>query len=117
VDRSRCYRVVTPKQIGFVYILVIQDLFTKWIECRALKTANGKKIREMLEDLVLSRRGTSKFLLNDNGTEFVNQTIRAFAHEYGVTHTTVPPYHLQANPVKKVNRVLKIMIAFLNRDH
>lgn len=43
--------------------------------------------------------------------------MRAFAAEYGITHTTVPPYP-QANPVERVNRVLKTMIiAFLDRDH
>ncbi|XP_039310315.1 uncharacterized protein K02A2.6-like [Solenopsis invicta] len=103
---------------GYSYLLVIQDLFTKWVECQALRTANGKRIREALEDLVLSRLGTPKFLLTDNGTEFVNQTLRAFAQDFEITHTTVPPYHPQANPVERVNRVLKTMIiAFLDRDH
>jgi len=42
----------------FAYILVMQDLFTKWIECQALRVANGQKIRETIEDLILSRWGT-----------------------------------------------------------
>lgn len=103
---------------GFIYVLVIQDLFTKWVECRALRAANGKNIKETLEDLVLSRWGTPKFLLTDNGTEFINRTLRDFAGEHGITHTTVPPYHPQANPVERVNRVLKTMIiSYLDRDH
>jgi len=102
-------------KVGFVYILAIKDLFTKWVECRALRAANGRKIQEALEDLVLSRWNTPKFLLTDNGTEFVNQTIRAFTHEYGITHTTVSP---RANSMERVNWVLKTMIiAFLDRDH
>jgi len=39
---------------GLQYLLVIQDLFTKWIECRALRSATGPKIKESLEDLILS---------------------------------------------------------------
>ena len=46
---------------GFAYVLVIQDLFTKWIECRALRAANGKLISEALEDLVISRWDTPRF--------------------------------------------------------
>ena len=102
---------------GYTYILVVQDLFTKWVECSALRAANGKKICEVLED-VISRWGTPRFLLTDNGTEFINQTLHAFATEHNITHTTVPPYHSQANPVERDNRVLKTMIvAFLERDH
>ncbi|XP_077271912.1 uncharacterized protein LOC143902676 [Temnothorax americanus] len=73
------------------------------------------------------RRGLSETLTSqqgrlpvpsDNGTEFVNRVIKGFAEEHGITHTTVPPYHLQANPVKRVNRTLKTMIvSFIERDH
>lgn len=102
---------------GHQYVLVAQDLFTKWVECSALRAANGHKICEILED-VISRWGAPRFLLTDNGTEFVNRTLKAFADRHGITHTTIPPYHPQANPVERVNRVLKTMIvAFLERDH
>lgn len=78
---------------GFQYILVIQDLFTKWVECKPLRASAGCKIGEALEELVISRWGASKFLLTDNGTEFLNKIIKAFTENYNITHTTVPPYH------------------------
>jgi len=31
-------------KFGFAYILVMQDLFTKWIKCQALRVANGRKV-------------------------------------------------------------------------
>jgi len=37
---------------------VIQDLFTKWVECKALRSATGTKIYETLEDLVISQWDT-----------------------------------------------------------
>ena len=73
---------------------------------------------EALEENVISRWGTPRFLLTDNGTEFVNKTLQAFADERGIILTTIPPYHPQANPVERVNRILKTMVvAFLGRDH
>ena len=103
---------------GFQYILVIQDLFTKWVECRALRSATGPKIREAIGDLIISRWGCPQFILTDNGTEFINKTLKAFCEDHNIIHTTVPPYHPQANPVERVNRILKTMIiAFIGRDH
>jgi len=107
-----------PSKTGHAYLLVLQDLFTKWVECSPLRKATGKKIREAIEDLVILRWGAPRVLLTDNGTEFLNREIGALAEQYGFLHSTVPPYHPQANPVERVNRVLKTMItAFLERDH
>ncbi|XP_029169373.1 uncharacterized protein LOC114939266 [Nylanderia fulva] len=120
VDRSRGrYRGPLPRsKAGFQYLLVIQDLFTKWVECKALRAANGSKISEALEDLVISRWGAPRFLLTDNGTEFINKVLKTFAKEHNLTHITVPPYHPQANPVERVNRILKTMIiSFIDKDH
>ena len=36
------------------------------VKCRALRAANGKLICEVLEDLVVSRWGTPRFLLMNN---------------------------------------------------
>ncbi|KAM0725812.1 Retrovirus-related Pol polyprotein from transposon 412 [Formica fusca] len=103
---------------GFAYLLVLQDLFTKWVECCPLRKANGKKIREAIDDLIINRWGAPRVILTDNGTEFINRELKAFAEEHGIAHVTVPPYHPQANPVERVNRILKTMItAFIEQDH
>lgn len=107
-----------PSRNGYVYVLVIQDLFTRWMECCPLKKATGKKICEAFEELVISRWGAPEVILTDNGTEFKNHALRELAETYNITHTTTPPYHPQANPVERVNRILKTMIiSFLERDH
>lgn len=103
---------------GFCYVLVIQDLFTKWVECCALRKANGKRIGEALEDLVFSRWGTPQVLLTDNGTEFANNHLDVIARTRGIHRSFAPPYHPQANPVERVNRVLKtMMVSFIENDH
>ncbi|XP_036146753.1 uncharacterized protein LOC118646913 [Monomorium pharaonis] len=103
---------------GHSYLLVLQDFFTKWVECCPLRKATGKRIREAIEELVIYRWGTPCVLLTDNGTEFVNREIQALTQRCSIHHATVPPYHPQANPVERVNRVLKTMItAFVDGDH
>ena len=103
---------------GYLYVLVFQDLFTKWVETTPLRAATGKKIAESFRDQLINRWGTPQVLLTDNGTEFVNGTLRALSREFGVVHTTTPPYHPRANSVERVNRVLKTMIiSFIEQDH
>lgn len=43
-----------PSKNGNAYILVIQDHFTKWIECSPHRKATGKKFRELLDELVVN---------------------------------------------------------------
>lgn len=103
---------------GYQYILVFQDAFSKWIEIAPLRSANGKTISKSFSNLILNRYGTPKVLITDNGTEFVNGTIESLTQEYGIHHSTTPLYHPQANPVERVNRVLKTMIiSYIDQDH
>lgn len=69
------------------------------------------------ESLVLNRWGCPKYLLTDNGTEFVNTFVTNQLKQLGIHQTTVPPYHAQANPVERVNRTIKTMICtFIPQD-
>ena len=40
---------------GFEYLVLFQDLFTKWIEVEPLRAANAKKIMDSFLDMVISR--------------------------------------------------------------
>lgn len=103
---------------GFLYVLVMQDLFTKWVECVPLRSATGKKIKESFQELIINRWGTPQVLHTDNGTKIINSIVRLLTAEFNIVHTTSPPYHPQTNPVERVNRVLKTMIvSFINNDH
>ena len=103
---------------GFSFLLVIQDLFTKWVEIAPLRSATGPKIREKLDELVVTRWGTPRVFHSDNGTEFRNKAIAEYARDLKIHHSFSPPYRAEANPVERVNRVFKSMIAaYVNQDH
>lgn len=103
---------------GNKYLIVFEDLFTRWVECVPVAAATGKTIAEAFRARVICRWGTPRVFLTDNGTEFVNQTIKGLTDEFGIERMTTPPYHAQANPVERVNRNLKIMIAsYISADH
>ena len=59
--------------------------------------------------------GTPKFFFTDNGTEFCNKVVDHICQEYVIKRVKTPLYHPQANPVERINRVLKpMMISFVN---
>lgn len=100
------------------YVLAFQDLFMKWIEIVSIRAANGTTIRKNFMNLIVSRWGTQEVLHTDNGTEFCNKMIRQICTELGILQTTSPLHHAQANPTKRVNRILKTMIVtFLYQNH
>ena len=67
---------------GFSYILVFQDMFTKWIEIIPLRKANGRSVQKAFEDTVVFRWGTPEILFTDNGMEFTNNLIAKAAAEF-----------------------------------
>ena len=107
-----------PSKGGFRYILVFEDIFTKYVELQPLRKADAKNIVKAFDELIINRWGCPRYLLTDNGTEFSNRLITERLTQYGIEQTTIPPYHAQANPVERVNRTLKGMIStFLKSDH
>ena len=78
---------------GHKYVLVFQDLFTKWVEVVLIRTANGPTIKRQFEDLVVSRWGASKVVHANNGAEFSNRLIEQTCKSLGIVHTTNPVYH------------------------
>ena len=107
-----------PSKAQNKYLLVFQDLFTRWIEVKPLRKADGKAVSRAIEELILFRWETPMYLLSDNGKEFDNKVVKSMLEEYGVQHITSPPYHPQTNPMEWSNRSLKAMIStFVGADH
>ena len=59
--------------IRFEYILVFQNLLSRWVEGILIKKANSKMILRELKNRVILRFGTPEVFLPDNGTEFKNR--------------------------------------------
>ena len=102
----------------FSYLLVFEDLYTRWVELVPLRRANAHTIISALEENIVFRYGAPQVFHIDNGTEFVNKALTEKLREYGIKHSTTPAYHPQANPMERVNRVVKTMISsFIAGNH
>lgn len=70
------------------------------MEAKAIRAATEPAIVGVFETLVMNRWGCSKFLLKDNGTEFVNRYMTSHMSQLEVTQTTISLYYAQANSVE-----------------
>lgn len=101
---------------GHSYVLVVQDLYTRFSEFYPLRRSTGSTILACLKKL-FSSRGYPMYLVTDNGTEFANSQLRDYLQEVGVRFSTIAVFHPQANPVERINRTLKPMIrAYIAKD-
>jgi transposase InsO family protein len=96
---------------GNCYVVVMQDRFTKWVQCRAVRKATARAVTQALYEDVITRFGCPVTVISDNGTQYTGGTFRTFLRELGIVHRLTPPYTPQANPVERTNKTQKTMVA------
>lgn len=107
----------TRSKKGNAYAIVIQELSTKFIEIFPVRNQTGKIVVKSL-DQVFDKWGTPRSIVTDDGTEYINKDVKSFLSARNVSHITTPLAHPQANPVERVNRTIKPMIAaFISDKH
>ena len=99
------------------YLLVVSDCFTKYTLLFPMRTVKASAIIKRLEEDIFLVYGTPKWLLNDNGPQYISHSFQQKMRGYGVKILYNPVYHPQANPAERINRVLKTMIASYVKDN
>jgi hypothetical protein len=56
---------------GKVYLLVMQDCFTKWIEVVAIPNKTARVVAAAFTDTLVMRYGSPRLLHQDNRSEFI----------------------------------------------
>jgi hypothetical protein len=96
------------------YILVIIDCFSRWIELYACDNATAQEAaRCLLEHF--GRYGAPAQILSDNGSHFVNETIKEFLTHVGTEHRLTVAYSKEENAIversnKEVNRHVRNLV-------
>ena len=103
---------------GFQWILIAEDLASRWVELFALKEATAENCAKTLLEEMFLRYGTPRRLLSDNGVQFISAIMQHLTYCLGIKQFLTPYYHPQANPVERKNRDLKTQLAILvENDH
>ena len=97
---------------GHKYILVVTDLFSKWVEAFPLKATDSETLATVLMDEIICRYGVPVSLHSDQGANLCSQIIDKLCATLGITRTRASAYHPQGNgQVERMNRTLKDMLA------
>ncbi|CAN6712008.1 unnamed protein product [Malus baccata var. baccata] len=97
-----------PSSQGFLYILLVVDYVSKWVEAKATRTNDSRVVADFVKTNIFARFGMPRVLISDGGSHFCNRTIEALLKKYNVTHKVATPYHPQTSGQAEVsNREIK----------
>nr|KAJ0220145.1 hypothetical protein LSAT_V11C200051500 [Lactuca sativa] len=97
-----------PVSFSNVYILIVLEYVSKWVEAKATRSDDAKTVIEFLKSNVLVRFGVPRDLISDRGTHFLNKMMEALLRKYNATHHVSTAYHPQTNGQTAVsNREVK----------
>ena len=104
---------------GNQYILVVTDLFSKWVEAFLLAKTDSTTLAAVLTDEIVCTFGVPEAIHSDQGPNFVSGVIQSLCDRLGIKHTQTTAYHPQGNgQVERFNRTLEDMLAkVISDDH
>ena len=91
---------------GNKYIITLSDYFSKWPEAAGIPSKEATCVAQFLLD-TFCRHGWTKFVLSDQGREFVNGVNSYLFECTGVKHCVSSAYHPQTNGLdERLNQTL-----------
>ena len=97
---------------GYKYILVVTDLFTKWVEAFPLRSTESTTLATVLVDEIACRYGVPRSIHSDQGANLTSAVIQHLCLLLGMQRTQTSAYHPQGNgQVERFNRTLEAMLA------
>ena len=82
-----------PNSFGNLYILVVVDYVSKWVEAIACRTNDHKVVVKFLRENVFAQFGTPCAIISDGGKHSCNRVFEQLMKKYGITHKVATPYH------------------------
>ena len=97
---------------GNRYILVVSDVFTKWVEAFPLQNTLSSTLATVLVDEVICRFGVPSYLHSDQAPNFCSEVIQSVCKLLGIQKTRTSAYHPQGNgQTERFNRTVEAMLA------
>jgi hypothetical protein len=83
--------------IGNQYIIVPTNYTKKWVETKVLRDNTTRSTTKFPYKNIITRFGYPTHLVNDQGSHFINNSIKLLVQEFMITHYYSTTYYLQGN--------------------
>jgi hypothetical protein len=108
-----------PTKHGNLYILVVEDYFSKYVEAYPLAEHTAQTVADVFVSQWVARHGSPLELHTDQAPEFESKLFQTIMQLLGIKKTRTAPYRPQSDGVvERVNRTLKNMLsAYVSHDY
>lgn len=101
---------VTRSSRGNLYLLVVVDIFSKYVLLHPCRDTKAPGVTKFLEEQVFQKFGTPEILITDNFRALIGRSMVGLLNQYGVQHWTIAYYHSQGNPAERYIRTVSTAI-------
>lgn len=91
---------------GYKYILVVINVFSKFVWCKPVKNKSGKEITAAMQEILTKIKSVPQNMQTDMGKEFYNKDFKILMEKWKINHYSTYS-NLKASIVERVNRTLK----------
>jgi transposase InsO family protein len=94
---------------GYNFILVVIDIFSKYVWLRPLKDGKGESVSRALENVLVEGRSPNR-MRTDKGQEFRSRLVDVVLKQRGIHHLFAQNTEIKANYVERVIKTIKSKI-------
>ncbi|CAH1229798.1 RTL1 [Branchiostoma lanceolatum] len=103
---------------GNKYVLVVADVFTKYINLYAIKSQDASTVADKIFHDFVGQHGVPDQLHSDQGAQYQSRLIAELCKSLQIAKSRTTPYHPQGDgQVERFNRTLKDTLAKCLADH
>ena len=86
-----------PSSFGNLYILIVVNYVSKWVEAIAFSINDANTFVGFIQRNILSKFGSPKTIISDEGSHFANKVFTKLMSRYGIKHVMGLAYRPQSN--------------------
>ena len=88
---------ILAKRTGARYIITAVEYVTKWAKAEPVDTCSTEITAKFIYKNIITRFGWPITLISDQGSHFINKTIKALTDQFKIDHRRSTTYHPQLN--------------------